>query len=134
MAGLRAGILLVAVLAALAPGVRSLVRVWRTRVAVVGTSMSPTLEPGDWLLVDEAAYRRRAPRPGELVVAGDPRQTARALVKRVVAVDADGRLELAGDAPNASTDSRTFGPLDPAAIGGRPWFRIHPRTRLGRVG
>jgi len=95
--------------------------------------MAPTLQPGDWLLVDPAAYRRRAPQPGQLVVAQDPRRQRRELVKRVAAVDLDGRLLLAGDAREASTDSRTFGAVDPSTVAGRPWFRIKPLTRIGRI-
>ena len=133
LAGLRVGLVLAAVAGALAPGVVHLVRSWRARVAVVGGSMTPTLEPGDWLLVDPAAYRRRAPQAGQLVVARDPRQRRRELVKRVAAVDLDGRLLLAGDARDASTDSRTFGAVEPAAVLGRPWFRVKPVARFGRI-
>jgi nickel-type superoxide dismutase maturation protease len=118
----------------MAPGVVHLGRSWRARVAVVGTSMVPTLMPGDWLLVDPRAFQRRAPRPGQLVVASDPRQPARDLVKRVAALDLDGRLLLAGDARDASTDSRTFGAIDPASVRGRPWFRVRPMARFGRIG
>jgi nickel-type superoxide dismutase maturation protease len=95
--------------------------------------MEPTLHDGDWLLVDPTAFRRRAPRPGQLVVAPDPRDAERALVKRVAAVDLDGRLLLAGDARDASTDSRTFGAIDAATVRGRPWFRVAPVRRFGRV-
>jgi nickel-type superoxide dismutase maturation protease len=96
--------------------------------------MAPTIRAGDWLLVDPSAYLRRAPRPGQLVVAVDPRDPARELVKRVSAVDLDGRLLLTGDARDASTDSRTFGAVDPTAVRGRPWYRVKPLTRLGRIG
>jgi len=106
-------------------------RSWGARIAVTGTSMRPTLEPGDWLLVDPDAYRRRPPRPGHLVVAPDPREPGRMLVKRVAAIDIDGRLLLAGDAREASTDSRTFGAVDPASVLGRAWFRVWPRRRFG---
>jgi nickel-type superoxide dismutase maturation protease len=95
--------------------------------------MTPTLQPGDWLLVDPTAFRRRAPRPGQLVLALDPRDARRELVKRVAAIDLDGRLLLAGDARDASTDSRTFGAVDPATLRGRPWFRIRPLGRVGRI-
>lgn len=122
-----------AVGAALAPGLAHLARSWRARVAVVGGSMTPTLQPGDWLLVDPTAFRRRAPRPGQLVLALDPRDARRELVKRVAAIDLDGRLLLAGDARDASTDSRTFGAVDPATLRGRPWFRIRPLGRVGRI-
>jgi nickel-type superoxide dismutase maturation protease len=123
-----------AVGAALAPGLVHLVRSWRARVTVAGESMEPTLRPGDWLLVDPTAFRRRPPKPGQLVVAPDPRQPDRELVKRVAAVDLDGRLLLAGDARDASTDSRTFGAVDPATVRGRPWLRIKPLDGFGRVG
>ena len=96
--------------------------------------MAPTIQAGDWLLVDPSAYIRRTPQPGQLVVAVDPRDAARELVKRVSAVDLDGRLLLRGDARDASTDSRTFGAVDPAAVRGRPWFRVKPLTRFGRIG
>ena len=51
----------------------------------------------------------------------------------MAAVDLDGRLLLAGDARDASTDSRTFGAVDPSAVVGRPWFRIKPLARIGRI-
>ena len=71
--------------------------------------MEPALEPGDWLLVDPEGYAERPPAPGELVLAPDPREPARLLIKRVASIDHDGRLELLGDALEASTDSRVFG-------------------------
>jgi nickel-type superoxide dismutase maturation protease len=96
--------------------------------------MEPTLQPGDWLLVDPTAFRRRPPKAGQLVVAPDPRQPERELVKRVAAIDLDGHLLLMGDARDASTDSRTFGAVDPATVRGRPWFRVKPLAGFGRVG
>lgn len=111
---------------------RRLARSWEARVAVEGGSMRPTLEPGDWLLADPDAYARIPPAVGDLVLVPDPRQPERLLVKRVAA--ADGRsLLVAGDAPEASTDSRAFGPVDPASVEGRPWFRYWPPRRIGRV-
>ena len=95
--------------------------------------MRPTLASGEWLLVDPDAYRRRAPRAGELVLAPDPREPARMLVKRVAAVDLDGRLLLAGDDRGASTDSRTFGAIEPGAVTGRAWLRVWPWQRVGRL-
>jgi signal peptidase I len=102
-------------------------------VAVVGASMEPTLHEGDWLLVDPEAYRSRPPRVGELVLVADPRLPERQLVKRVIEFMPDDRLRVAGDSPGASTDSRTFGPVDPLAVSGRPWFRYWPPRRIGRV-
>lgn len=95
--------------------------------------MQPALEPGDWLLVDPDAYARRSPEAGDLILAPDPRQADLLLLKRVGLVDEDGRLQLLGDAPDASTDSRTFGSIDPTTVQGRPWFRYWPLRRAGRV-
>lgn len=113
--------------------VRRLARSWSARVAVAGHSMEPMIRQGDWLLVDPDAYRGRAPVRGDLVVAPDPRQEQRLLVKRVAAVTSEGGLLLAGDAPHASTDWRTFGALAPDRVLGRPWFRYWPVGRIGRV-
>ncbi len=110
-----------------------LARSWVARVAIEGPSMEPTLGAGDWLLVDPDAYARRSPAIGELVLAPDPRQDDRLLIKRVDSVDPDGRLWLAGDDAGHSTDSRAFGAVDPTSVAGRPWFRYWPLERLGRV-
>jgi nickel-type superoxide dismutase maturation protease len=109
-------------------------RAWEARVAVDGRSMEPALEPGDWLFVDPDAYLDRVPAPGDLVLAPDPREPERLLIKRVASIDGDGRLELLGDAPDESTDSRTFGSIDPSTVRGRPWFRYWPVGRIGRIG
>jgi nickel-type superoxide dismutase maturation protease len=126
-------VLAAAALLAAGPAAARLGRGWALRGAVTGTSMLPLLRPGDWLLLDPDAYRRRPPRPGELVVVRDPREPARLLAKRVVAEEPDGRLDLAGDNPGQSTDSRTFGPVPAASVLGRPWVRYWPPRRWGRV-
>jgi len=108
---------------------RRLLRSWRARVAVHGHSMEPTLREGDWLLVDPDAYRLRAPRHGELVVADGPTGL---LVKRAIGSPTNGRLELAGDAPSADRHRHDVAvPL--SAAGGRPWFRYWPPGRIGRL-
>lgn len=95
--------------------------------------MEPTLRAGDWLLVDPDAYAHGSPAPGDLVLAPDPREGDRLLIKRVATVAADGLLHLAGDDPEHSTDSRVFGGVEPAGVVGAPWFRYWPPGRLGRV-
>ena len=115
--------------------IRRLSRSWGARVAVEGSSMQPTLEPGDWLLVDPAAYATAPPAVGDLVLVPDPRDPARLLVKRVAEVDDDGReLFVAGDRHEASTDSRAFGSVSTSTVRGGPWFRYWPLRRMGPIG
>jgi len=107
-------------------------RRWLDAAEVRGRSMAPTLLPGDRLIVESATFQRRQPRAGELVLAPDPREPQRELVKRVVAIDAEeGALHLRGDAPGASTDSRAFGALPVAAVRWRVLARYWPPARAG---
>ena len=62
-------------------------RRWLDVVEVRGSSMEPTLIPGDRLLVESHTYGGRAPRHGEVVLAADPRQPERELIKRVASID-----------------------------------------------
>jgi nickel-type superoxide dismutase maturation protease len=87
--------------------------------------MSPALLPGDHLLA--AAWLR--PRPGDVVLARDPDQPGRVLVKRVAAVDRAG-VELRGDRPEANVrDSRVFGRVPRRLILGRVVWRHRRRAR-----
>jgi nickel-type superoxide dismutase maturation protease len=101
-------------------------------VEVTGRSMAPGLLPGDRLLVESHTYRRRGPRRGEVVLAPDPRDRNRELIKRVAAVDRSG-LRLRGDDPAASTDSRTFGSVPTAGVRWRALLRYWPPSRIGPV-
>jgi signal peptidase I len=101
------------------------------RVEVAGGSMLPTLRPGDWLVATRAGRIRR----GSVVVLRHPGR-ALDLVKRVAAVSGDrvgegrlraGRYLVVGDDPAASTDGRTFGPVDRSDIEGVVRFRYWPR-------
>ncbi len=82
----------------------------RRRYRVTGTSMVPTLQPGDHLLIDEHAYDERLPLVGEIVVATHPTTAPLILTKRVTACDRE-RVWLGSDHPDAGTDSRHFGPV-----------------------
>jgi nickel-type superoxide dismutase maturation protease len=73
--------------------------------------MIPNLKPGDEVLVNSRAYRRRTPHIGDVVLARRPDREAVTLIKRVSTVQEDGCLLLLGDNPASSTDSRTFGPI-----------------------
>ncbi len=96
-------------------------------VEVRGRSMAPTLLPGDRLLV-----ARLPPRLGDVVVATDPRDPRRELIKRVARTDTSG-VHLCGDNPAFSTDTRAFGPLPSNAVTWRAVLRYWPRSRIGRI-
>ncbi|MHB8681506.1 MAG: nickel-type superoxide dismutase maturation protease [Acidimicrobiales bacterium] len=98
------------------------------RLVVEGDSMLPTLEPGDRLLF----RRRRRVRVGDLVAVPDPRSAGRLLVKRVHACG-DGFVEVRGDNPAASTDSRAFGLVPRTAVRGTLVRRYAPAERAGPV-
>jgi nickel-type superoxide dismutase maturation protease len=98
-------------------------------VEVEGRSMAPALLPGDRLLVESISYARRPPRPGEVVLARDPRHASRELIKRVAVVDRE-RVHLRGDAPGESTDSRDFGEVAVSSVQWRAIARYWPRRRL----
>lgn len=98
---------------------------------VQGRSMVPTLQPGDRLLVESWTYRMRLPRPGEVVLAADPRRPRRELAKRVAAVGPES-LTLVGDGAR-STDSRTFGGIPLEKVKWRAVARYWPPRRAGRI-
>ena len=106
------------------------------RVVVEGGSMAPTLLDGDRLVVLARPWGPpRVPLVGDIVAAPDPRRPDRVLVKRVGRVDrAAGTVELLGDAPGASTDSRVFGPVPVASVVGRVVHRYGPPGRTGPLG
>ena len=107
-------------------------RRWLDVVEVQGGSMAPTLLPGEWLVVERRTYAERPPLMGEIVLAADPRDAERELIKRVAAVDrAAGTVELRGDAPDASTDSRSFGAIPIGAVRWRVVARYWPPDRIG---
>ena len=103
-------------------------RRWLDVVEVRGRSMAPTLRPGDRLLV----VRARSARPGDVVLALDPQQPGRELIKRVSVVDARG-VHLAGDNPSASTDARTFGAVSVESVTWRALLRYWPLERFGPI-
>ena len=96
-------------------------------VEVRGRSMAPALMPGDRLLV----ARLGPPRLGDVVLATDPRDPRRELIKRVTGLD--GGVTLRGDNPPQSTDARTFGALPPSAVRWRVIGRYWPAGRMGRL-
>ena len=104
------------------------VRRWLDVVEVRGRSMAPTLLPGDRLVVVRAR-----PQLGRIVLARDPRDPRRELIKRVADLDGRGAL-LRGDNPASSTDARAFGAIPRSAIGWRALIRYWPLSRIGVPG
>lgn len=88
--------------------------------------MEPTLLDGDWLLVDPDA----TPAVGEMVVARDPREPRRLVVKRVKSTGDDGDVVVGGDHPAHDDEVVQVASRN---VVGRPWFRYWPLGRLGRV-
>lgn len=98
-------------------------------VDVRGASMSPTLHPGDVLLVRWGARVR----DGDVVVLRRPDLDGLLVVKRLAGRVGGGWWAL-GDLPAASTDSRHFGPVPDALVLARvlrrrPWLRAQPVLR-----
>ena len=91
------------------------------RFRIEESSMGPGLEPGDYVIVNRWAYRRREPAVGDLVVLRDPEREGRYLCKRITARDGSGRYSVRGDNETSSRDSRAFGPVRGDLIVGRVW-------------
>ena len=114
--------------------------------------MRPTIEPGDWLLVDPTTARW--PRRGSVVVFREP-DSEELAIKRVAArpgdrvpyaegylILGDDEAWLLSDANDAElmaaglgepVDSRRYGPVPVELLIGRAWFRYAPIRRIGRL-
>ena len=97
-------------------------------VVIADTSMQPALQPGDKVLVN----RWSRPKPGDIVVLHDPEFHTTILVKRVSRWTPDG-IEVVGDNPNVSRDSRTFGRVNTRHVLGKVVYRYLPAERRGRI-
>ena len=124
---------------ALAVGAWVLVRTSVRRVA--GSSMTPTLGPGDLIVMVPVRADRLV--VDDIVVVRDPREPARETIKRVVGLPGDltdlggevapvpaGHVAVAGDNRFASTDSRRYGAVPVSAVEGRAVARLVPPGRL----
>lgn len=77
--------------------------------------MLPTLRERDKVLV----ARKGNIGIGDVVLAEHPYKISVKIVKRVSAVEDDGRLTLSGDNASTSTDSRTFGTVSLESVIGK---------------
>lgn len=108
---------------------------WKpSRVRIDGASMVPTLLPEDWCLVVKPRRWRR----NDVAVLEHPGRPGYEVVKRLVAVPGDrvqdrvlgpGEFWVTGDHPEASTDSRHFGPVAEDALRARVLLVYGPRKR-----
>lgn len=106
---------------------RSLAIPW----VVLGSSMKPTLQPGDRVVVDLWTYRQRPPRPGEIALVEGLGEAP--LVKRVApGADREHFLVL-GDNEAESADSRQFGAVPRHRFRGRILVRYWPPDRAGPI-
>jgi nickel-type superoxide dismutase maturation protease len=78
--------------------------------------MIPAFEPGDVVLLDSSPHADPFVVAGDVVVARHPFQRDTQILKRVEHLTKDGGLFLMGDDPEESTDSRSFGSIDPSAV------------------
>ncbi len=75
---------------------------------VDGFSMKPVLNAGDHVLVRAVNADEDLPACGTIVVSWHPQQTGIRIIKRLAGCR-DGLMDLRGDNPPESTDSRQFG-------------------------
>jgi len=109
------------------------------RVEIRGSSMLPSLSPGDWALAVAAPRYGR----GDVVVVEHPARPGFEMVKRLVAVPGeftpDGHtlgpdeFWIEGDRPESSTDSRSFGPVRREHLKARVRFVYWPIQRRHRL-
>ena len=59
------------------------------RVRVDGYSMNPSLENGEYILVNKLAYKLGAPSRGDIIVFSYPRDPSQDLIKRVIGLPGD---------------------------------------------
>ena len=92
----------------------------RNAFVIDGDSMLPGLTSGDKVVVDPTASTAA----GDIVLARHPYKQNSRLIKRIAEITPSGDYFLTGDNPAESTDSRTFGPLQPDNILGKVVCRI----------
>ena len=101
-----------------------------SRFTVKGTSMHPSLQPGQDVLAFNWAYLGKKPKVGDIVVI---RYGDKEIVKRIQSIN-DRTYFVQGDNTNESTDSRDFGSVNLDQIVGKVIFSSenHPE-RAKRV-
>ena len=88
----------------------------RQRFRVEGLSMLPCLNPGDELLICKQTSNFLAPSITDIVVVSHPHCADLLLIKRVISINKYGSCFVRGDNLLHSTDSRSFGWIEPELI------------------
>ncbi|MCJ8271430.1 MAG: S26 family signal peptidase [Psychrosphaera sp.] len=99
-------------------------------------SMTPTLAPGDVIIVDTWVYRKATGKPQEIVIFSKPYQSNTIHVKRIseTAIDKSSgktRYFLLGDNKHKSSDSRHFGWMQHATLKGKVTAVLFSYTASG---
>jgi signal peptidase I len=116
---------------------------------VSGSSMFPTFQDGNYLIVDEISYRLGTPERYDVVIFRYPNDTKKFFIKRIIGLlklaqpyvknesKDDGHFELKeneyfvmGDNRDASSDSRYWGALPRDLMVGRALVRLWPIKNL----
>ncbi|GIW69191.1 signal peptidase I [Candidatus Parcubacteria bacterium] len=63
---------------------------------VVGSSMAPTFNSGEYLIIDELSYQLRDPRRGEVIIFRFPKQPSLYFIKRVIGLPGE-TVEIRGN-------------------------------------
>lgn len=98
----------------------------RIRFRVQGNSMHPLLIEGDEVFVCPQRNTKSVIKTGDLVVVRHPYRTDVILIKYVASIREQGAIYVLGTNLNESTDSRTFGWIEPHLIYGCVWSRFQP--------
>lgn len=88
----------------------------RIKYRVEGNSMLPTLKDGDIVLIKPGGNYS----VGNIVLANHPYKQSTKILKRITAISKEGLIEISGDNPSESSDSRIFG-------------NIHDREIIGKM-
>ncbi|ABB26484.1 possible peptidase S26 family protein [Synechococcus sp. CC9902] len=100
----------------------------RLLLKVEGSSMLPSLNPDDRVLVRRTTADTDTPPLGAVVVAWHPSQPRLRLIKRLESMSNAGMM-LLGDNPSSSTDSRQLGPIPRSALIGVVTSRVTPAKK-----
>lgn len=94
---------------------------------VTGSSLSPLLNPGDFVLVLKGTLARKTLRVGDIIVFRHLQYGA--LIKRVAQISEDGtRVFVVGENPD-SIDSRAFGEVEIKELTGKVLCWVKPRRK-----